>query len=321
MYLTDKSFAFHARWFEVLFQLPTSTRLQVYDAIVEYALNGSVCDMTSKAASAFDVIRKDIDLDKHRAESIRKKRSEAGKKHSGNQHSTSDKGGANKKNKINWNMCSRTTIDKGIGDDSDLEKWSEITNGENWNNCSKDRIDKGVEANQAVGTSVPNLEQVFQSEWNKCSKLPINKGRKRASKNGTSVPNDLNVEKESPLNPLNEESSPTTPKEVNSLISPIEKQKNITRTREKNQFVKPTIEEIKAYCEEKGYVIDAEYFFNFYEACGWVQGKARKPIKSWKACIVTWLRMRNEQNERIIQDKRRGSDVTATSAKDYEGAF
>ena len=50
----------------------------------------------------------------------------------------------------------------------------------------------------------------------------------------------------------------------------------------------PTIEEVKEYFKEKRTWIDAEGFWNFYEANGWVQGNSKKPIKNWKSCLVTW---------------------------------
>jgi len=55
-----------------------------------------------------------------------------------------------------------------------------------------------------------------------------------------------------------------------------------------NKFKKPTIEEVRKYCIERRNNIDVETFWNFYEANGWKQGS--KPLKSWKACIVTWER-------------------------------
>ena len=57
---------------------------------------------------------------------------------------------------------------------------------------------------------------------------------------------------------------------------------------DKKRFVKPTLEQIKEYCLERNNNVDSERFFNYYEANGWVQGKSRKPIKDWKACIRTW---------------------------------
>ncbi len=52
------------------------------------------------------------------------------------------------------------------------------------------------------------------------------------------------------------------------------------------RFVKPTIEEVKAYCEERGNKVDSQKFFNYYESVGWKRGKT--PIKDWKACVRAW---------------------------------
>lgn len=60
--------------------------------------------------------------------------------------------------------------------------------------------------------------------------------------------------------------------------------------KKKAKFAKPTIEEIRCFCEERNNGIDADEFFNFYESKGWVIGKS--PMKDWKACIRTWERNR-----------------------------
>lgn len=52
------------------------------------------------------------------------------------------------------------------------------------------------------------------------------------------------------------------------------------------RFVKPTVEEIKAYCEERKNSVDAEKFLNYYESNGWKVGK--NPMKDWKAAVRTW---------------------------------
>jgi len=59
-------------------------------------------------------------------------------------------------------------------------------------------------------------------------------------------------------------------------------------------FIKPTIPEIKAYFAEKQYNLDADEFFNHYEANGWMRGKTK--IVSWKACARTWLK--NNKNDK-----------------------
>lgn len=59
----------------------------------------------------------------------------------------------------------------------------------------------------------------------------------------------------------------------------------------KERFIKPTLEEVKEYCEERNNGIDAEMFINFYESKGWMVGKNK--MKDWKACIRTWEKSRN----------------------------
>lgn len=58
--------------------------------------------------------------------------------------------------------------------------------------------------------------------------------------------------------------------------------------KKQKKFVKPTVEEIKAYCAERNNQLDAEYFYDHYEANGWKIGKA--PMKDWKATIRNWER-------------------------------
>ena len=65
-----------------------------------------------------------------------------------------------------------------------------------------------------------------------------------------------------------------------------------------SRFQKPTIEEIRQYCQEKGYNVDAEQFFNFYESKGWLVGKS--PMKNWRAAVCTW----NKREKEIPQRKR-----------------
>ena len=52
------------------------------------------------------------------------------------------------------------------------------------------------------------------------------------------------------------------------------------------KFVKPTIREIRAYCDEIGATINPATFFNHYETVGWKVGK--NPMKDWKAAVRGW---------------------------------
>lgn len=52
------------------------------------------------------------------------------------------------------------------------------------------------------------------------------------------------------------------------------------------KFIKPTVSEIETYCIERKNGINAQKFFDYYEAKGWVIGKS--PIKNWQAAVRTW---------------------------------
>ena len=53
-------------------------------------------------------------------------------------------------------------------------------------------------------------------------------------------------------------------------------------------FVPPTVEEVRAYCIERGNGVDPETFVDFYASKGWMVGKSK--MKDWKAAIRTWER-------------------------------
>lgn len=61
-----------------------------------------------------------------------------------------------------------------------------------------------------------------------------------------------------------------------------------SNTNKSARFSKPTLEDIKAYCNERGNNVDAEHFYDYYEANGWKVGK--NPMKDWKASVRTWER-------------------------------
>lgn len=70
-------------------------------------------------------------------------------------------------------------------------------------------------------------------------------------------------------------------------------------------FKKPTIEEIREYCESRNNGIDAEQFYNFYESKGWMVGKNK--MKDWKCAVITWEKM-GRQNGSQMNIKRHKYD-------------
>lgn len=74
---------------------------------------------------------------------------------------------------------------------------------------------------------------------------------------------------------INRYKTETNKKDIPKGIS-----KKVTR------FVPPTVEEVRAYCEERHNDIDPEKFVAFYTAKGWMIGKNK--MKSWKSAVITW---------------------------------
>ena len=76
-------------------------------------------------------------------------------------------------------------------------------------------------------------------------------------------------------------------KDTNNNVNNDNTENNIINMGRKSKFSPPTVDQIKAYCLERNNHVNAERFFDYYSANGWVQGKG-KPIKDWKACVRTW---------------------------------
>lgn len=57
------------------------------------------------------------------------------------------------------------------------------------------------------------------------------------------------------------------------------------------RFKAPTLEEVKAYCTERGNHVDPQRFINYYQANGWKVGK--NGMKNWRAAVRTWERPRD----------------------------
>ena len=61
-----------------------------------------------------------------------------------------------------------------------------------------------------------------------------------------------------------------------------------------SRFSAPTVDEVRAYAQEKGYNVDAEHFVDYYTSNGWRVG--RNPMKDWKATVRTWASRDRAQN-------------------------
>ena len=105
-------------------------------------------------------------------------------------------------------------------------------------------------------------------------------------------------------------------------FSKIEKDKK----KSEKGFSPPSLSEVKKFVEEKGYNVDAESFIAFYESKGWFIGKNK--MKNWRMAVITWSK--RAENEKLTGydndkqrgcDKRRGTEIVASSPEDYTTTF
>ena len=215
----DNTFTFHIDWQEVLKEYPAEVRLEVYDAVIEYAATGTLSELKPLSKMAFSFIRKEMDDDARREASERGRRSLAGKE------------------------GMRSRWGREITDDNNvMDVITEITD-DNKDNNVMDVITEITDDN----------------------KLLV-----RARDNSLSI---SCVDVNNNITPEKEES-----KEIGGAGG---KGKKTPR-----RFVKPSVEEVQAYCDERDNGVDARSFVDFYESKGWMVGK--NPMKDWKAAVRTW---------------------------------
>lgn len=63
--------------------------------------------------------------------------------------------------------------------------------------------------------------------------------------------------------------------------------KRTTRTRK--AFKPPTLEEVEAYCRQRGNNVDAKRFWEYFDVGDWKDSEG-KPVLSWKQKLLTWER-------------------------------
>lgn len=104
--------------------------------------------------------------------------------------------------------------------------------------------------------------------------------------------NRENGEKGGRHSPPNAPERPRTPPKDNDKDKDKDKDKDISfppnGVKDNAHAHRPTVEEVAAYCRERGNSVDAERFVDFYASKGWKVGN--QPMKDWKACVRTWER-------------------------------
>ncbi len=72
--------------------------------------------------------------------------------------------------------------------------------------------------------------------------------------------------------------------------------KNNKETRERGNFVPPTLEEVRAYVSENMLIVNPDLFYDHYAANGWTIGGKGK-MKDWQAAVRNWDRRDQEKKK------------------------
>lgn len=152
-------------------------------------------------------------------------------------------------------------------------------------------------ATYALADEEPEIESAVVRALFKMARPQIdaNEKRREAGKKGAEFgrlggrpkkeENPIGVIEENPIGVMNE--TPNVNVNVNANVN--EDKKRGTR------MARPTLEEVREYCKQRGNSIDAEQFIAFYESKGWKVGGS--PMKSWKAAVITWEKREKEREK------------------------
>lgn len=94
------------------------------------------------------------------------------------------------------------------------------------------------------------------------------------------------------------------------------------------RFIKPTIQQVIEYCQERNNTVDVNRWFDHYESNGWKVGK--NGMKDWKAAVRTWEKQSNAiisksgtsySNDTEIVMRRRQREIDERESKQEYGSL
>ena len=114
--------------------------------------------------------------------------------------------------------------------------------------------------------------------------------RKQPKKNQSENQTENQTENQSENQTVNQEEEYEKEEEYESE----DEKDSIADKPHRTHFVRPSVEEVREYCQSRGNSIDPQRFVDHYNSNGWMVGRTK--MKDWKAAVHTWER--NEYNRK-----------------------
>lgn len=110
-----------------------------------------------------------------------------------------------------------------------------------------------------------------------------------------------NAARKQPKTTQNNPKQPSTTKNDLYIDKDIDKDKNIDENKEideakpkrEKRFVAPSLADVQKFFNDNGFTSDAEQFYNYYSANGWMIGGKSK-MKDWHAAARNWERRQSD---------------------------
>ena len=86
--------------------------------------------------------------------------------------------------------------------------------------------------------------------------------------------------------------------------------KENTMDRGREKFLPPTVDEVRAYCQERHNNINPNCFVDFYISKGWMVGKSK--MKDWRAAVRHWEERDKDERKRSTRNAQEPHEVGTT---------
>lgn len=157
----------------------------------------------------------------------------------------------------------------------------------NFLSLSKDRVSKIISSLVKLGyIESKMIRDPVTKEVTK--RIITTEGYRRKCLEGI-VENADTLSVETPIPPIGENAEYINTKNIiNTMI-------NTKSAKPKKDNSRATLEEIKAECTAKGYIVNPNTFFTHYDTHDWIDASGHR-VKSWKHKLITW---NNKEKEKI----------------------